>query len=113
MAAVSGEYARKLLREKRFRWSQVWSLGTVNPSRKLRRFESFTCHHVLDKLLTSGNVGQGLIYIPDRGIQTAVGESVSKACGPRSLTWANALLLVRGLDVRGEYVRKFGSVPRC
>ena len=23
------------------------SFGTVNPSRKLRRFESFTCHHVL------------------------------------------------------------------
>ena len=39
-SAVCGEYARKLLRVRRFRWSQACSLGTVNPSRKLRRFES-------------------------------------------------------------------------
>src|ERR1019366_5582229 len=35
------------------------SLGTVYPSRKLRRFESFTCHHVMKGLLTCGNAGQG------------------------------------------------------
>jgi hypothetical protein len=41
------EYARKLLQESVF--AQVRALGarTVNPSRKLRRFESFTCHHDL------------------------------------------------------------------
>ena len=32
---------------------------TVNPSRKLRRFESFTCHHVLKGPLTCGNVVRG------------------------------------------------------
>ena len=48
-SAVCGEYARKLLLVRRFRWSQACSLGTVNPSRKLRRFESFTCHHVLGR----------------------------------------------------------------
>jgi hypothetical protein len=46
-SAVCEEYAWKLLLVRRFRWSQACSLGTVNPSRKLRRFESFTCHHVL------------------------------------------------------------------
>jgi len=45
-SAVCGEYARKLLRVKPLHWSRSCSLGTVNPSRKLRRFESFTCHRV-------------------------------------------------------------------
>src|SRR5664280_3424721 len=48
-SAVCGEYARKLLWARRLRWSQACSLGTVNPSRKLRRFESFTCHHVRER----------------------------------------------------------------
>ena len=58
-SAVCGEYARKLLLVRRFRWSQACSLGTVNPSRKLRRFESFTCLHVLKGPLTCGNAGWG------------------------------------------------------
>ena len=64
-SAVRGEYARKLLRVRRFCWSQACSLGTVNPSRKLRRFESFTCHHVLRGPLTCGNASQG----PFRGFR--------------------------------------------
>src|SRR6476620_6340484 len=36
---------------------------TVNPSRELRRFESFTCHPVPREALTSGNAGQGLLYV--------------------------------------------------
>ena len=40
----------------------------VNPSRKLRRFESFTCHPVFREALTSGNAGQGLSHVPLRGI---------------------------------------------
>jgi len=48
-----------------FRWSQPCRPRTVNPSRKLRRFESFTCHHVLKRLLTSGNAGEG----PFRGFR--------------------------------------------
>src|SRR5664280_1712664 len=48
-SAVCGEYARKLLWARRCGWSQAWRLGTVNPSRKLRRFESFTCHHVPER----------------------------------------------------------------
>src|SRR5664280_2898794 len=58
-SAVCGEYARKLLWARRCGWSQAWRLGTVNPSRKLRRFESFTCHHVLKGPLSCGNAGQG------------------------------------------------------
>src|ERR1039458_8059063 len=48
-SAVCGEYARKLLPVRRFRWSRACNPGTVNPSRKLRRFESFTCHHVPER----------------------------------------------------------------
>jgi hypothetical protein len=46
-SAICGEYARKLLRVGRLRSSRSCGLGTVNPSRKLRRSESFTCHNVL------------------------------------------------------------------
>jgi hypothetical protein len=41
------------------RWSQACRPWSVNPSRKLRRFESFTCHHVLRGPLTCGNAGWG------------------------------------------------------
>jgi len=58
-AGVCGEYARKLLQVRRFGWSHACSRGTVNPSRKLRRFESFTCHHVLKGPLSCGNAGWG------------------------------------------------------
>src|SRR5665647_2668304 len=33
----------------RFRWSRACRPWSVNPSRKLRRFESFTCHHVPER----------------------------------------------------------------
>src|SRR5450759_3802030 len=33
----------------RFRWSARCRPWSVNPSRKLRRFESFTCHHVRER----------------------------------------------------------------
>ena len=33
----------------RFRWSRACRRWTVNPSRKLRRFESFTCHRVRER----------------------------------------------------------------
>jgi hypothetical protein len=48
-SAICGEYARKLLWDRRFRWSACCRPCTVNPSRKLRRFESFTCHHVRER----------------------------------------------------------------
>jgi len=48
-SANCGEHARKSLRVRGLRWSWSCSLGTVDPSRKLRRFESFTCHHVLER----------------------------------------------------------------
>jgi hypothetical protein len=42
-----------------------------------------------------------------------VDESVISAFGRRSLTCANAEELTREVDVRAEYVRKFGSTPPC
>jgi hypothetical protein len=47
ISCLWGEYARKLLRVRRLRQSQACCFGTVRPSRRLRRFESFTGHHVL------------------------------------------------------------------
>src|SRR6476620_3983510 len=36
---------------------------TVNPSRKLRRFESFTCHHQRKQPLICGNPDLGLFVV--------------------------------------------------
>ena len=46
---ICREYARKFYRFRRFRWSQPCRPRTVNPSRELRRFESFTCHRVRER----------------------------------------------------------------
>src|SRR5450631_3014457 len=110
-SAVCGEYARKLLWVRRLRWSQACNLGTINPSRKLRRFESFTCHHVLKGPLTCGNAGQGPSSCTRWGIQMAVHESVIPALGRRPVTCANASTEPGGVEVRAEYVRKFGFTP--
>jgi hypothetical protein len=96
-SAVCGEYARKLLWVRRFRWSQACSLGTVNPSRKLRRFESFTCHHVLRGPLTSGNVGWGPFRV--------VRASFASRTGRCAVIWSNRLFTV----VSREYVGKLRS----
>src|SRR5664279_1498158 len=74
-----------------FRWSHACSLGTVNPSRKLRRFESFTCHHVLRGPLTCGNAGWGPCRVPPGGgIQDTVRKSVVTAICRKLVTSANA-----------------------
>jgi len=57
--------------DRHFCWSWPCRPWSVNPSRKLRRFESFTCHHVLEGPLISGNAGQG----PFRVVQLAVGAN--------------------------------------
>ena len=56
--------------ERRFRWSGACRPWSVNPSRKLRRFESFTCHHVLKGPLTCGNAGRGPFRGPAGSGQT-------------------------------------------
>src|SRR5450631_2648713 len=101
-SAVCGEYARKLLWVRRLRWSQACNLGTINPSRKLRRFESFTCQHVLKGPLTCGNAGQGPSSCTRWGIQMAVHESVIPALGRRPVTCANASTEPGGVEVRAE-----------
>ena len=56
----------------RFRWSRACRSWSVNPSRKLRRFESFTCHHVLKGPLTCGNAGREPFHIPGWGLSNTV-----------------------------------------
>ena len=93
-SGICGECARKLLRVKRFRCSQQCSPGTVNPSRKLRRFESFTCHHVLKGPLTCGNAGQGLCDHP------AGASKIAGACHRDGLNVRGLGTVIPGLRVR-------------
>ena len=58
-----------------FGWSQPCRLEAVNPSPKLRRFESFTCHRVHKGPLTSRNAGQG----PSRGFRLSFPPSEATA----------------------------------
>ena len=70
----------------RFRWSRACRRWTVNPSRKLRRFESFTCHHVLKGPLTCGNAGRGPFVWSgcDRVKPTVYGRSGHQRRTPRT-----------------------------
>ena len=72
-----------------FCWSQAYCRWAVNPSRKLRRFESFTCHHVREGPLTCGNAGRGPSRVPGGGIQNGLDESTISALGRRAVTCAN------------------------
>src|SRR5450631_1004481 len=64
---------------------------TVNPSRKLRRFESFTCHHVPRGPLTCGNAGRGSfvwagcdrVKMAVYGCSPGIREEVTAATAPR------------------------------
>src|SRR5450759_5137327 len=109
--AVCGECARKLLWERRFRWSARCRPWSVNPSRKLRRFESFTCHHVLKGPLTCGNAGRGPLLVRGGGIESGSFLAIFTALGRRPMTCANASTEPGGVEVRAEYVRKFGFTP--
>ena len=85
---------------------------TVNPSRKLRRFESFTCHHQRKQPLTSGNADRGLF----RGVRRRPAEtdhlrlSVAYSwprrpeCGIDA-TLGETLLVVEGVGVNPQQHR--------
>src|ERR1035437_6623424 len=112
-AVVCGECARKLLGKWRFAWSGACRPWTVNPSRKLRRFESFTCHHVLKGPLTCGNAGRGPLLVPGGGIESGSFLAIFTALGGRPVTCANVEERKGGVGVRAEYVRKFGPRRRA
>jgi len=69
--------------DRRICWSRPRRSRSVNPSRKLRRFESFTCHHVLKGPLTCGNAGQGPLHVPGGGIESGVAVAVVTIFGCR------------------------------
>jgi hypothetical protein len=94
------------------RWSQACRPWSVNPSRKLRRFESFTWHHVLERADQWKRLGgDPFIYLV--GVSMPAWLSRSHGVRPQ----------VCDLHKRGradgrrrrlwEYVRKFGSTPRA
>jgi hypothetical protein len=76
LSAVWGNTGGSCWRKQRFRWSQACRSRSVNPSRKLRRFESFTCHHVRKGPLTCGNAGQGPLRVPGGGIESGAASEV-------------------------------------
>ena len=83
----------------------------VDPSRKLRRFESFTCHHVpKGPLMPAETPDRGPLAYPV-GVRDGVDESVISAFGRRPVTCTNADERTSGVDVRAEYVRKFVFAP--
>jgi hypothetical protein len=94
------------------RWSQACRPWSVNPSRKLRRFESFTWHHVLERADQWKRLGgDPFIYLV--GVSMLAWLSRSHGVRPQ----------VCDLHKRGradgrrrrlwEYVRKFGPTPRA
>ena len=83
------------------------------PIAQLRRFESFTCHHVLKGPLTCRNAVQGPSRVPRMGIQNGVSESGNSAFGRRPVTCTNADERASGVGVPAEYVRKYVFAPRA
>jgi hypothetical protein len=111
--AVCGKYARKLCGERHCRWPQACRRWTVNPSRKLRRFESFTCHHVRERASDLRKRGRrpfsytwwGYRKLPCLGDLQCRGLRV---CGLRKRVWRTA-----GVKLCTEYARKFQSRQRA
>ena len=77
---------RKFSGDRHCRWSQACRCWSVDPSRKLRRFESFTCHHALRGRLTCGTQVRGSPHVPVGYPKHAVDESVITAVGRRPVT---------------------------
>src|ERR1035437_4165533 len=73
-SAICGAYARKFRLDGQYCWSHACRRWSVDPSRELRRFESFTCHHVLKGSLACGKAGQGSSCVSGRGIRDGVDE---------------------------------------
>jgi len=84
-----------------------------NPSRKLRRFESFTCHRVRERASDLRKRSSEALFIYPMGVSN------------RCCFWRSSGLWVARLDlrkhvnrigrrwVRPEYAWKFGSTPPC
>jgi len=90
-SAVCGEYARKLLRVRRFRWSQACSLGTVYPSRKLPKVRILHLPPRAERALDLRNRRvRGPLHVLVGGMETAVDEAVITAVGRRPVTCAHA-----------------------
>jgi hypothetical protein len=110
--AVCGECARKPLWVRRFRWSQACSLGTVNPSRKLRRFESFTCHRVRERASDLRKRGQRLSSHTWRGYPNCPCFGGHQVRRPQACDLRKRGRRTGDVEIRGEYVRKLESVAR-
>ena len=58
-SSVCGEFPAKLLRELHSCWSAAWASSVSKSVAMIPRFESFTCHHLQERPLTSVNAGWG------------------------------------------------------
>jgi hypothetical protein len=64
--------------------SAEWLRRAVNPSRELRRFESFTCHPVPREAVTCGNASHSLLFyggVVSQVLLRAVSGCTPVTCG--------------------------------
>ena len=110
---IYAECVRKFGCDARFPRSRSWSSRSVNPSRKLRRFESFTCH-TLRKGASDlrKRRSEALLQPPGEYLTWRVSDTIWR---PRDEVSDLRKRGSRGSQgfARAEYARKFGlrSVP--
>ena len=100
--------------------SRTGLLRSVNPSRKLRRFESFTCHHQRKQPLTCGNADQGLFRrvpgCPTRSGYLRVCVAyfwLRRREGRRDPAPRETLQVIEGVGVDPQQHRHAVASPRC
>ena len=86
---------------------------TVNPSRKLRRFESFTCHHVLERASDLRKRGSEVLVVYPVGVSKRHRFGGPQSFGSQACDLRKRANLIGWRWVRPEYAGKFGSTPPC
>src|SRR5664279_3555943 len=74
----------------RFRWSARCRPWSVNPSRKLRRFESFTCHRVRERAPDLRKRGPEALLVYPMRVSKRRRLAVLRTLGRRPVTCVNA-----------------------
>jgi hypothetical protein len=112
-SGICGECARKLLAPMRFGWSEGCRPWSVNPSRKLRRFESFTCHRVRERASDLRKRGSEALVVYPMGVSKRRLFGDPHGFGSQACDLRKCVNLIGWRWVRPENARKFGSMPPC
>src|ERR1019366_2402402 len=101
------------LRVRRFGWSRACGRWSVNPSRKLRRFESFTCHHVPERASELRKRGSEALIIYLVGVSKRCRFGDPQSFGSQACELRKRVVRIGWRRVRPEYAGEFGSTPPC